>query len=184
MNGNNEAWIWGLYSSYCLGVFTYPFGPCKNVSSLSHRCSNPKLSSSLFITLFILHTCPSLPSPSPAHQGPAEHSQLPYTHFSNGQSKVQHILQLVQINVQARMHGLMGQKPITPRRQTGQVVPNPPTLPAFLWSASLTSLLIITVVIGIWGLFLSKFHGWAWSTGSRALEEDRHAVKSRAKRSS
>lgn len=33
---------------------------------------------SLFITFFISHTCLPLPSPSPAQQRPAEHSQHPY----------------------------------------------------------------------------------------------------------
>lgn len=171
----------GLYSSYCLNLFAYLFG-CAKTWAPSHICS-ATLSCPQSLYNFISHTCLPLPSPSPAQQRRAEHSQPPYTHF-NRQSKVQHVLQMVQINVQAGMHGLMGQKPTTPRMQTAKVVPNPPTLPAFLWSASLTSLLIITVVIGIWGLFLSKFCGWPWSTGSRALEEDRHAVKSRAKCSS
>lgn len=114
-------------------------------------------------------TCRVLPAP--IH--PLQQAEQGAAHATNGSDQRA-----------AGMHGLIGQKPTTPRTQTGQVVPNPPALPAFLWSASLTSLLIITVVIGIWGLFLSKFCGWPWSTGSRALEEDRHAVKSLAKRSS
>lgn len=138
---------------------------------------------SLFITFFISHTCLPLRLLPPLPSRDLQSTPSTHTHF-NRQSKVQAHATNGSDQRAAGIHGLMGQKPTTPRTQTGQVVPNPPTLPAFLWSASLTSLLIITVVIGIWGLFLSKFCGWPWSTGSRALEEDRHAVKSRAKRSS
>lgn len=88
-----------------------------------------------------------------------------------------------QTNTHAGMQGLMGQNPIIPRTHTVQAVPNPPTLPTFLWSASFMHLLIIIVVIGIWGSLLSISLGWTWSTGSKA-PEDRHTVKLHEKHSS
>lgn len=101
---------------------------------------------SLFITLFHTLVCRCLLPPLPSRD--LQSTPSTHTHF-NRQSKVQAHATNGSDQRAAGIHGLMGQKPTTPRTQTGQVVPNPPTLPAFLWSASLTSLLIITVVIGI-----------------------------------
>lgn len=176
-NRNNESWIWVLYSSYSINIFTYSFGPCKNVRSLSQHCSTFQTAlNSLF------HTLQSLLSPSHAHHRPADFSHLPYSHSSNWQSKERHTRRLRPTRMLV-CRGWWVKTPLIPRTHTVQAVPNPPTLPAFLWSASFTHLLIIIVVIGIWGSLLSISLGWTWSTGSKALE-DRHTVKLHEKHSS
>lgn len=146
---------------YYIYLLVWPMQKCELlITILQHILNCPQLFiSHLAVTAFFLPCPPQT----------CRFSQLPHSHPPNWQHKERHTLQLIQNNIHAGMQGQMGQNPIIPRTHAVQVVPNPPTLPTFLWSASFMHLLIIIVVIGIWGSLLSINLGWTWSTGSKAL---------------
>lgn len=143
-----------------LNMFTSPFGLRENtycnVQHISELSSSPCISHFLvtaFSLLCPLQTCKVLPA----------YSQLPHTHLSR---EGQHVLQLVQNDVQDSTPGLV--KAISPGMHT---VPNFPSRPTIPESSSFRYLLIITLLE--FEAYLSIEHGRAWSTGSKALGEDK-----------
>lgn len=154
-----------------------PLAHAKMWAPYHNTAAHSKLPSTLYFTLGSHRFLPPMPT-TDLQTSPSSHIPTPPT-----DSKEQHTLQLIENNIHAGMQGPMGQNPIIPRTHSVQVVPNPPTLPTFLRSASFMHLLIIIVVIGIWGSLLSINLGWTWSTGSKALE-GRHTVKLHDKNSS